>query len=1135
MVFDDEMDFELNENTTSKNTEPQLEKYGVWIKKGPETLESPQETTSEILDIPDVPDTTDFSDISVMDDDIISSENEQIESINDEINSLIDTNPVAEENSSIIDNSIEMPQIENDIIDTPTEPEIPADLGLPEGFDIPGIDLSAFENNDVPAPKVAEPEGEVSIDMDDFFSSDSGDGEVDLSSFFGDGESIDFDDFMSGDSGGKKEPEIVDQEPLDIQLEFDDNFVLETKADSLSQVEFIGLDGESGEMSFDDLFDNIQDEGAISASDFDIPGDTSGFQSFDPSAFETEDLTSAFMSDSSTPETPVAETKSSDTVYDDASEFDDLLSSLDEATPLTDTPEEAKTKKLTQDYDLTVTMDEEDLSEDDGSEEDETENDFDDISLFESNEDIENFKQQIKNNGAPVGGMKVLEAQSAMDFDEIDNILNEGGLFFPSDEEKEETTEEVSITDENEISLDDVQLEAPEQETIIEESIPEEIIADSNNEFISEIEEPVIEDSIDEDTDSTIDFEPEIEEPVIEDSIDEDTEPTIDFEPEIEEPVIEDSIEEDTEPTIDFEPEIEEPVIEDSIEEDTEPTIDFEPEIEEPVIEDSIEEDADPTIDFEPEIEEPVIEDSIEEETEPEIEETVIESSMDEALDESFNTMAEIEEEPSATEETQESFQNTEDNLLDMDFADSSILETTENPETQDSIEEQGETMDQINENSQINSQTENQASSILEKIASEISCLRSEISTLRSEFNSLKTGPVIEDEVEDLEEKDEDSGFFSDDNDDETIALSGDELNNILNNADFTEEESEGEDSIDPVEETEEEFAEPEVESEITEPEVQEEPEEEVPVNPLGDATELADSDLDTMDEYEEDNFAEDSETSDFADEDLTEPALEDLQINNDFDDNDEEVEDEIDIPKDEEVLEEQESNDFIDSINEVEPTISETLTEDRLKYLEDLAGEEKEEIEEPVVEESSIEEPTIDEPELAETEETEEVIEEVDEEDEHNEPTEDVFNSSQWDNEVPTVEGVIAETEETIEEPEVEEVDEVQDTIEETQEEVTEDIIVYEPVTEPEVAEETVVEEPIAEPEAIKATTEVASPTPSAQPATAKIQDDIKSVLVYMDQLLENLPEDKIEEFAKSEHFDTYKKLFNELGISN
>ena len=35
-------------------------------------------------------------------------------------------------------------------------------------------------------------------------------------------------------------------------------------------------------------------------------------------------------------------------------------------------------------------------------------------------------------------------------------------------------------------------------------------------------------------------------------------------------------------------------------------------------------------------------------------------------------------------------------------------------------------------------------------------------------------------------------------------------------------------------------------------------------------------------------------------------------------------------------------------------------------------------------------------------------------------------------------------------------------------------------------------------------------------------------------MDQLLENLPEDKIMEFAKSEQFTTYKKLFNELGLS-
>jgi hypothetical protein len=45
--------------------------------------------------------------------------------------------------------------------------------------------------------------------------------------------------------------------------------------------------------------------------------------------------------------------------------------------------------------------------------------------------------------------------------------------------------------------------------------------------------------------------------------------------------------------------------------------------------------------------------------------------------------------------------------------------------------------------------------------------------------------------------------------------------------------------------------------------------------------------------------------------------------------------------------------------------------------------------------------------------------------------------------------------------------------------------------------------------------------------------IKQELRTVLSYMDQLLESLPEDKIEEFAKSEYFDTYKKLFKELGL--
>ena len=66
----------------------------------------------------------------------------------------------------------------------------------------------------------------------------------------------------------------------------------------------------------------------------------------------------------------------------------------------------------------------------------------------------------------------------------------------------------------------------------------------------------------------------------------------------------------------------------------------------------------------------------------------------------------------------------------------------------------------------------------------------------------------------------------------------------------------------------------------------------------------------------------------------------------------------------------------------------------------------------------------------------------------------------------------------------------------------------------------------EPVAEP-AAPAESNVASMPDS-------LKNDVKSVLAYMDQLLENLPEEKIAEFAKSEHFEVYKKLFTELGLA-
>jgi hypothetical protein len=45
--------------------------------------------------------------------------------------------------------------------------------------------------------------------------------------------------------------------------------------------------------------------------------------------------------------------------------------------------------------------------------------------------------------------------------------------------------------------------------------------------------------------------------------------------------------------------------------------------------------------------------------------------------------------------------------------------------------------------------------------------------------------------------------------------------------------------------------------------------------------------------------------------------------------------------------------------------------------------------------------------------------------------------------------------------------------------------------------------------------------------------IRGELKNVLAYMDKLLESLPEEKIEEFAQSEYYETYTKLFEELGI--
>jgi hypothetical protein len=121
----------------------------------------------------------------------------------------------------------------------------------------------------------------------------------------------------------------------------------------------------------------------------------------------------------------------------------------------------------------------------------------------------------------------------------------------------------------------------------------------------------------------------------------------------------------------------------------------------------------------------------------------------------------------------------------------------------------------------------------------------------------------------------------------------------------------------------------------------------------------------------------------------------------------------------------------------------------------------------------------------------------------------------------------------------------------------------IVENPVFEPELDNLSIDIEPSLEPEAAQGTDDFvfevedtmeigagedllsetdnfASPAPAASfesgtdEIPSNLKQELKTVLSYMDQLLEALPDDKIEEFAKSEYFETYKKLFEELGLT-
>ena len=239
--------------------------------------------------------------------------------------------------------------------------------------------------------------------------------------------------------------------------------------------------------------------------------------------------------------------------------------------------------------------------------------------------------------------------------------------------------------------------------------------------------------------------------------------------------------------------------------------------------------------------------------------------------------------------------------------------------------------------------------------------------------------------------------------------------------------------------------------------------------------------------------------------------------------------------------IFEEDSSDGYISEIMSEEPSIQESLSDENVDYLskndEDITQEQ-----DSFVSEEDSGTLTLDELEdvsqgISETEETEY----LDDSSSDKTETEDIFEENLSQVQDDTKEVVDAQEEKG--NPEI---------LEQIQDEIPTVASITEGLTEPEenVFEKTFGEESgsnFTTPESsvsIEDAIEIENPEDNSltqieetndTELSKDIKNDVKSVLLYMDKLLESLPDEKIREFAASEQFETYKKLFDELGLIN
>ena len=110
---------------------------------------------------------------------------------------------------------------------------------------------------------------------------------------------------------------------------------------------------------------------------------------------------------------------------------------------------------------------------------------------------------------------------------------------------------------------------------------------------------------------------------------------------------------------------------------------------------------------------------------------------------------------------------------------------------------------------------------SLLQQIVSDLSSLKDEIDNLKKNLSDINnSNNVVEQELDIPEQEETSGGFFDSDDTDDTIALSGDELNNIMNTADFTEEtvESATEETFSTTSDSVTENTEPQIQEDVVE-----------------------------------------------------------------------------------------------------------------------------------------------------------------------------------------------------------------------------------------------------------------------------------------------------------------------------